>query len=352
MNNVPQLEIDSGLFMQIAERVINVMSEKMRSKDPDQVRAAIALSDITGASVNAQATPMWWNLVSEPILDSLVEKELADVYIEPMEPGGRNLNKLSWTRTALRATGSAHSGENPTLGSTPCVPINMHSYVVIDEAALRAMMYRFKRTSLTGMDVNAEMMAENALFIRTWVYAALASLINLSWNGDSPGGAAGLNIYDGWLKQMKTGGHADTTAGTDLLGTVFPAMWNHAGFEARHLDMADVKIYTSRLNANRYKQQVLANKLDARGSVDPVTGKAMFLNAQICPVTDMPVTNNGSNILAVLTRRANMVIGLVDQPMKIDYDRILASRSYEFSSPIQARSVVPDTSACVYWMPA
>jgi len=345
------LMIGDAALQATMERVGQEVLKRLRAaRNPAEVRAAIALSDITGAGVQAPESPTWWPLVSEPILDTLIEKEIAEIYVEPVQPGGRRVNLLSWDRTSLRVTGTDHAGVKPSLSGKDLVPKNMHSYVKIDEAALMAMMYRFSRQAFLR-DRDAALLAENALFVRSWVYSVLGSLVNLWWNGDTAGGVSGLDIFDGWLKQVKTGGHADTTAGTDLLGTVFPNMWANASLDQRHLDMPDIRIYTSRLMAQKYKAQVLSNTLDVRGSYDKSTGDLYFLNAKIVPVTDFPTTNNGSNVLALLTRRINLVAGIVDKPLQIDHDFALAGRFHEFSSPVASNCVIADTDVCVYWMP-
>lgn len=348
---IPNLEIQTALFEAVAERMVGVMSARLRgAKTPEEIRAAITLANITGAGVDATAIPMWWSLVSEPILDTLIEKEMKNIYLEPMEPGGRNLNRLSWGRTGLRATGAAHAGVAPTLGSTPCVPVHMHSYVKIDEAALRAMMYRFNRQAFLRDDV-AAMLAENSLFIKSWVYSALASLMNLCWNGDT-GAGAGLNIYDGWLKLAADAAITTLDAGVAYLDTIFPAMYDHASIDKRHLAQDDVFIYTSYLVYNGYLRNVIGNKLSEVGTWNPVTGELKFHNAKVVAVTDFPTLHNAANVCALLSRRANMVCGLVDQPLTIDRDFVLASREHEFSSPLQARAVLADNTVQVAWVPA
>lgn len=337
-------------FIGKMERIVDVMAARVRSaKSPAEVRAAIALTDITGADVDATAEPMWWSMISDPILDTLIEQEIKHIYLEPMAPGGRRVGLISWARDTLRLTGTDHTGAEPTMTSKELVPKLMHSYVKIDEAALRAMMYRFSRQSfLSNRDV--AIAAENALFIRTWVYSVLGSLVNIWWNGDT-GGAAGYNMFDGFLKQVQTGGNADTTDSDDLLGVVLPNMWENAGLDQRHLDMEDICFYMGRMWAQRYKAEVLSDTRDVRGSYDPKTNELSYLNAKIVPVTDFPVTADGSNVLCVLTRRANLVAGIVDEPMTIDENFLLAGRFKEYSSPVQSNCVIPDTSVAVYWQP-
>jgi hypothetical protein len=348
--------IDTSFFLEVSrviqDRTREMLKEGVRKNDPFLVRGAITLTDITNADVDAEVEKTWWSLLSDPILDSLIRDELADITLEPVPPGGRAFGKLSWGRTALRKVGSAHPGEEPTLGTTKCVPVDMHSYMKINEDALRGMIYRFNRSAFLR-NPSAYEIAQNALFIRTWVFAALASLVNLAWNGVDGGGTPGLDIFDGWLKTISSSAsaHKDTTAGMDLLDTIFPSMYQNSGLDARHLDTKDICIYVSRQLAHRYQAQVLANSLDSRGTYNPRTGEMHFLNAKICPVTDMPSTPDGSNVLAVLTRKPNLVIGIVDKPMTIDHDFVLSTRQHEFSSPVQAKSIVVDESVVVYWQP-
>lgn len=350
-----QFNIDINRFMNFADKVRLDMLERIdNAHSPQEVRAAITLSTITSASVEAPVQPLWFDLIYKPILDQMVEDEIRAVNLKPLPPGGLGLNKLGWDRNLLRAMNSSVTppGNEPSkLGKTDCIPKLMHSYMKIDEGALRSMMYQFNRSAFLR-DYDAAEMAANALFIKTWLYATLASLMNLSWNGDT-GGAAGLDMYDGWLKQIvdASDSHVDNTDGNDLLGTVFPSMWQNSGFDTRHLDTSDIVIYTSRQWAQKYKIQILENKLNGVGTWDASNNSLMYLNAKVVPMTDMPTTPNGSNVLAVLTRRVNMVVGIVDNPMTIRKGYIVSTGEHEFSSPIQAKSTVADTDVCVYWVP-
>lgn len=344
---------DSAVFQSAFEKVcdaIRSVQELHRNglAVPAEKRAVIAYSDITGASVQAQPLAQWYSAggINE-VIDALVEAELQAITFGPTQPGGRRLNPLPVFGTnILRATGTAHAGANPTLSSVPAVPVDIHGYMFVDEAAMRAMMYRFSR-SVFLTDPRAMVVAEDSMFVKAFQYACLRALMRLAWVGDT-GGAAGLNMFNGWLKRLDDSVDCGkiTTAGTDYLGTIFPAL-EDAMPDQRHLDQSDTIIATTRAVRRAFMRQVQANNTDERGGYDPVTKELYFNNHRVVGFSDMVAT--GSKLRAVLTRKANLVLDIVDEPLTIDEDFILSSRCHEFSCPLQAIAVVADTSACAMW---
>ncbi len=338
-----------GAFNKLCDEV-RAMQQMQRSglAIPAEKRAVIAYSDITSASVQAQPVAQWYSAGgAAEIIDALVEAELRAISFGPTQPGGRRLNPLPVFGTnILRATGTAHTGTNPTFASVAAVPVDIHGYIFVDEGAMRAMMYRFSRSVFLN-DPRAAVLAEDAMFIQAFQYACLRSLMRLAWVGDT-GGATGLNMFNGWLKRLDDSADCGkiTTAGTDYLGTIFPAL-EAAMPDQRHLDQPDTIIATDRATRRALMRQIQNNNTDERGGYDPITKQVYFMNHEVVGFSDIVAT--GGKKRAVLTRKANLVLDIVDEPLSIDEDFILSSRCHEFSCPLQAIAAIADTSACSMW---
>lgn len=312
----------------------------------EQLRAPFGLSDLGNSASYGQAK--WADQYQAPILNSVAEREAQNLFLDPGPPGERSYNGLIFNRTGLQAAGTTPTSTNPTPYNRKVTPVTMHYYTEIDEAAFLRMIYQFDRARYVANPQGYEL-SENEFLTIAIKWAALASLFNTCINGDTHSVTPSLAHFDGWihnaLANCPAGLKWDTAASVDYMGTIFPGMRAKlAAVEPRHLLQDDLYIYCSIGVMFAYFDQVTPTSGLAAisgWSKDP-RDPLRFGNIRIFGLTDMPDNR------MLLTRRANLPIPIVDDPMLIDYEWSLTKgRVHVFSAPVKATTCIVDYNGIV-----
>jgi len=347
--------MDVNISPQVVEEYGRIIVNKMleargkggvegEMKLANQLRAAFGLGDLGASASYGHAK--WADVFQTPVLNSVVEREAQNLFLDPGPPGEFSYNGLTFSRTGLQASGATPTSTNPTSQNRKVTPVDTHYYVEFTESAMIRMIYQFDRLRYTA-NPQGYSLSENEFLTMSIKWAALASLFNSCINGNTLSGTPSLAHFDGWLKlalaNCAAGLKWDTGASTDYVGTIIPGMQTRlAASEARHLLQDDVYFYCSIGVYFSY-----FNSLTQDNALAAVLGRSRdprkpqyYGNIRVFGLTDMPDNR------MILTRKCNLPIPIVDNPLVIDYEWSLSNgRVHIFSAPIKATTTIIDYAA-------